>query len=155
MEKLVEKSKNIAIIAHDGKKKDLIEWAYQNKENLSKHNIYGTGTTGLLLERELKIKVTKFRSGPLGGDLQIGAEIVVGNIDVLIFIWDPLESQPHDPDIKALLRIATVYDIPIANNISTADYILNSKLLNKEYIKEEDIDSDAEYRIKQVMNRGN
>lgn len=155
MEKLVGKIKHIAIIAHDGKKKELINWAKKNKAELSKHIIYGTRTTGTLLEKELGIKVEKFRSGPLGGDLQIGTKIVEGKIDILIFVWDPLESQPHDPDIKALLRIATVYNIPIANNISTAEYILSSTFIDKEYLKVEEIDNNLKHRIEYIMNKEN
>lgn len=155
MEKLVGKIKHIAIIAHDGKKKELINWAKKNKAELSKHIIYGTRTTGTLLEKELGIKVEKFRSGPLGGDLQIGTKIVEGKIDILIFVWDPLESQPHDPDIKALLRIATVYNIPIANNISTAEYILISTFIDKEYLKVEEIDNNLKHRIEYIMNKEN
>lgn len=127
--------KRIALVAHDNKKRDLIEWARHNRELLSLHEIYATGTTGKLLEHELNISVTKLLSGPLGGDQQIGAKISEGKIDFLIFFWDPLEQQPHDPDIKALLRIAVVWNIPIACNRTTADFLFTSVLMNEEYEK--------------------
>ncbi len=125
--------KRIALVAHDNKKKELIEWAIQNKTILAKHRLYGTGTTGSMIENALDQSVNKFLSGPLGGDQQIGAAIAEGNIDVLIFFWDPMEAQPHDPDIKALLRLASVWNIPIATTRSTADFLLSSHLLNEEY----------------------
>lgn len=127
--------KNIALIAHDHKKKSLIEWAKYNKLELSKHIIYATGTTGKLLEEELKIPIIKLQSGPLGGDQQIGAKVSEGLIDLLIFFWDPLEQQPHDPDVKALLRIAVVWNIPIACNRATADFMVSSVLMNERYHK--------------------
>lgn len=118
--------KRIALIAHDNKKKELIEWAKENKERLSKFELCGTGTTASMIEKETGLIIKKFLSGPLGGDLQIGAKVAEREIDALIFIWDPLQSQPHDPDVKALLRISALYDTPIATNIATADCILNS-----------------------------
>lgn len=129
----MKKPKRIALVAHDHKKHDLIEWAKFNIESLRKHEILATGTTGKFLEEELKLKVTKLQSGPLGGDQQLGAKISENKIDVLIFFWDPLEPQPHDPDVKALLRIAVVWNIPIANNRSSADFIFSSPLMNEEY----------------------
>lgn len=125
--------KNIALIAHDSKKALLVDWVNQNKDILKNHSLCGTGTTARLLTDRTGLQVKGYNSGPLGGDQQIGARIVEGNIDFIIFFWDPLESQPHDPDVKALLRIAVVYDIPVANNMSTADFLLTSKYMNEEY----------------------
>jgi methylglyoxal synthase len=127
------KKKKIALVAHDNKKHDLIEWAKYNKGNLGNHEIYATGTTGKFIEQELGLKVSRLQSGPLGGDLQIGAKISEHLIDVLIFFWDPLEPQPHDPDVKALLRIAVVWNIPIACNRASADFIFSSPLMKEEY----------------------
>jgi len=132
----MKKKKRIALIAHDNRKIDLLEWAKYNRGTLSKHELFGTGTTGQLIENELNIKVQKFKSGPLGGDQQVGAKIAEGEIDFLIFFWDPLEPMPHDPDVKALLRIAIVYNIPIANDRSTADFIISSPLMSTEYSRE-------------------
>ena len=121
----IGKKKNIALIAHDNKKADLIEWCEQNKDILTQHFLCGTGTTGL--------PVKGYNSGPLGGDQQIGAKIVEGRIDFVVFFSDPLTAQPHDPDVKALLRIAQVYDIPIANNRASADFMIHSEFMNEEY----------------------
>ncbi len=125
--------KRIALVAHDNKKQDLLEWARFNRVTLSRHHLLGTGTTGGLLERELDLPITQFKSGPIGGDQQIGAKIAEGEIDFLIFFWDPLEQQPHDPDIKALLRLAVLYNIPTASNRATADFIISSPLMTEEY----------------------
>ncbi|MGJ0847969.1 methylglyoxal synthase [Tissierella praeacuta] len=132
----MERQKNIALIAHDNKKDNLINWVKENKEILSKHFLCGTGTTSKRISESTELPVKAFKSGPLGGDQQIGARIVEGKIDMVIFFWDPLEAQPHDPDIKALLRIAVLYDIPIATNKSSADYILSSPLMDEEYTRE-------------------
>jgi methylglyoxal synthase len=121
--------KTIALIAHDNKKQDLLEWARFNRETLSAHNLIATGTTGALLEDEIGIGFQRVRSGPLGGDQQIGAKIVEGHIDAVIFFWDPLAPHPHDVDVKALLRIAVVYNIPIACNRATADFLISSPLM--------------------------
>lgn len=129
----IGKQKHIALIAHDSKKRELVEWVSKNKEILKNHFLCGTGTTARLISEETNLPVKGYNSGPLGGDQQIGSRIVEGNIDFVIFFWDPLESQPHDPDVKALLRIAVVYDIPIANNRSTADFLLTSYFMNNEY----------------------
>jgi methylglyoxal synthase len=125
--------KRIALVAHDNKKTDLLEWAKFNRGTLSHHILCATGTTGTILENEMGLKVTKYKSGPLGGDQQIGAEIANGKIDCLIFFWDPLEPQPHDPDVKALLRLAVLWNIPTACNRATADFIISSHLLAEEY----------------------
>lgn len=129
----IGKQKNIALIAHDGKKKEMIEWCEKNKDVLKNHFLCGTGTTARMVTDRTGLPVKGYNSGPLGGDQQIGAKIVEGNIDFVIFFSDPLEAQPHDPDVKALLRIAQVYDIPIANNKATADFLINSSLMNQEY----------------------
>ncbi len=129
----IGKKKTIALIAHDGKKREMIEWCMENQHILRKHNLCGTGTTARLVAERTGLPVKGYNSGPLGGDQQIGAKIVEGVIDLVVFFADPLEAQPHDPDVKALLRIAEVYDIPIANNKATADFIIRSPLMESEY----------------------
>ena len=131
--------KNIALVAHDNRKKDLIEWVKENWKDLIVHRIYCTGTTGSLVENVLKetnepYELIKLKSGPLGGDQQLGALIAEGKIDIFIFLWDPMEPQPHDVDVKALLRIATLYNIPTAMNRSTADFIITSPLFQEDYM---------------------
>jgi methylglyoxal synthase len=127
--------KRIALIAHDNCKSELLEWAQFNRGTLGAHDLYGTGTTGALLASELGLRVSRFLSGPLGGDQQVGAAIVEGRLDFVIFFWDPLEPHPHDVDIKALRRIAVVYNIPIACNRSTADFLLSSPLMHETYAR--------------------
>ena len=129
----IGKTKHIALVAHDGKKKELVDWCDRNKEILKGHFLCGTGTTARLIAERTGLPVKGFCSGPLGGDQQIGAKIVEGRVDFVIFFSDPLTAQPHDPDVKALLRIAQVYDIPIANNKATADFMITSKFMNEEY----------------------
>lgn len=129
----IKKQKNIALIAHDNKKRELIEWCKKYKDILENHKLYGTGTTSRMITDNTGLKVKGFNSGPLGGDQQIGAKIVEGVIDFIVFFSDPLTAQPHDPDVKALLRIAQVYDIPIANNKSSADFMITSRLMEEDY----------------------
>lgn len=129
----IPKQKHIALIAHDNKKEELIEWVTRHQNTLKSHFLCGTGTTARLIAETTGLPVTAYNSGPLGGDQQISARIVEGRVDFVIFFWDPLAAQPHDPDVKALLRIAAVYDIPIANNRATADFLLESRLMDTEY----------------------
>jgi methylglyoxal synthase len=125
--------RSIALVAHDNKKVELLRWAAFNRGTLREHDLFGTGTTGTMIEFELGLPVTRYLSGPVGGDQQIGARIADGGIDMLIFFWDPLEPQPHDPDVKALLRIAAVWNVPVACNLATADYLISSPLLANGY----------------------
>lgn len=125
--------KRIALVAHDNKKAEMVEWAVNNKNILSRHRLYATGTTGTLVENALDQSVTKFMSGPLGGDQQIGSKLAEGKIDILIFFWDPMQAQPHDPDVRALLRLAVVWNIPVACDRATADFIFTSPLMQEEY----------------------
>jgi methylglyoxal synthase len=129
----MERLKRIAMVAHDNTKDDLLAWARANRETLAKHQVIATGTTGYLLERLLAIPVERMKSGPLGGDLQIGAKIAEGQVDLLVFFWDPLEAQPHDPDVKALLRLAVLWNIPAATNRASADFLFSSTLINDTY----------------------
>ena len=129
------KKKRIALVAHDSRKKDMVDWARYNKHLLETRELFATGTTGTILERELGLKIKKFKSGPLGGDQQIGARIAEHEIDIVIFLWDPLQSHPHEPDIHALQRIATVYNIVLACDRSTADFVISSPLMDEPYEK--------------------
>lgn len=129
----IGRQKNIALIAHDNMKEEIIAWCEENKEILKKHFLCGTGTTARMITEKTGLPVRGYNSGPLGGDQQIGAKVVEGRVDFIIFFSDPLTAQPHDPDVKALLRIAQVYDIPIANNKATADFLITSSYMDKEY----------------------
>lgn len=131
--KTLQARKRVALIAHDHKKAELAEWAVYNKTVLSRHELYATGTTGRVLEEHLDVPVRKLLSGPLGGDQQIGAMVAEGVIDVIIFFWDPMEALPHDPDIKALLRLGAVWNIPVACNRASADFLLTSPLMHQDY----------------------
>jgi methylglyoxal synthase len=144
--------KNIALIAHDNKKRDLTEWAKYNRDLLAHHKVYATGTTGRVLEQELGFAITTLQSGPLGGDQQIGAKIADGEIDFLIFFWDPLEPMPHDPDVKALLRMAVVWNIPIACNRASADFMISSPLMDGEYDRL--VPDYDEYRARKLTTNG-
>ena len=141
--RLMGARKRIALIAHDNCKRELLDWARYNRDTLSAHQLFATGTTGRVIASQLGLDITSYRSGPLGGDQQIGAGIVEGKIDFVIFFWDPLEPHSHDVDVKALLRIAVVYNVPIACNRATADFILSSPLMREEYRRTLAIDEDA------------
>ncbi len=134
----MKEKKKIVLIAHDNLKTELLEWARWNKELLAHHELYGTGTTGGIISSELGLDVHRFKSGPLGGDQQVGSKISDGDLDMMIFFWDPMSAQPHDVDVKALLRLAVVYNIPVACNRSSADFMISSPLLQKEYIRKID-----------------
>lgn len=144
----MRRKKRIALVAHDNKKRDLTEWAAYNRDLLAGHQVYATGTTGKILEQELGFEIITLQSGPLGGDLQIGAKIADGEIDFLIFFWDPLEPVPHDPDVKALLRMAVVWNIPIACNRASADFMISSPLMDEDYDRL--IPDYDEYRARKI-----
>ncbi len=146
----IGQKKNIALVAHDNKKGNLLEWVKFNKITLQKHKLFATGTTGKLLEEELDSKITIFESGPLGGDQQVGSRISEGKIDFLIFFWDPLESQSHDPDVKALLRMAVVWNIPTACNRASADFLISSPLMNQKYSRR--LPNYNEYRHRRIKS---
>lgn len=125
--------KRIALVAHDNMKSQMLEWSLRHRDELSRHILVGTGTTGKIITEHTGLEVERLRSGPLGGDQQLGARIADGLVDILLFFWDPLEPQPHDPDIKALLRIAVVWNIPVGCNPATADFILSSPMISAQY----------------------
>jgi methylglyoxal synthase len=135
-EVIVPERKKIVLIAHDNKKRELLEWAVLHSNKLADHDLFATGTTGKLLERETGFKVTCFESGPLGGDMQAGASIAEGKLDLVLFFWDPLAAQPHDPDIRALLRVAVVWNVPLACNRASADFLISSPYFSCEYKKQ-------------------
>ena len=143
--------KTLALVAHDNCKTDLVEWAEYNRDALTRHDLVATGTTGNILEHELALDVRRLQSGPLGGDLQIGAMIAEGAIDALIFFWDPLEPHPHDPDVKALLRISVVWNIPVACNRATADFVASSPLLSSTYERRRPNHDDHHDRLRRVI----
>jgi methylglyoxal synthase len=145
---IMRQDKRIALVAHDNKKRDLLEWAKYNLKLLAHHEIYATGTTGATLAQELGLKIHQLQSGPLGGDQQIGAKIVDNEIDFLIFFWDPLEPMPHDPDVKALLRMAVVWNIPIACNRASADFMISSPLMDEDYNRL--VPDYSEYRSRKI-----
>jgi methylglyoxal synthase len=144
--------KKIALVAHDNKKQDLYDWAKFNCELLAEHELYATGTTGSVLREKLGLEISNLESGPLGGDQQIGSRISEGRIDFVIFFWDPLEPQPHDPDVKALLRIAVVWNIPVACNRATADFMISSPLMSRTY--ERIVPDYSKYRSRLTSGAG-
>ncbi len=143
--------KKIALVAHDGMKDELLKWVKANKETLSKHILCGTGTTGKILQEKTGLQVERFLSGPIGGDQQIGAKIAEGQIHILIFFWDPLEPQPHDPDVKALLRLAVLHNIPTASNLATADFLIHSDYFENGY---QTIKPDYQTILKEIHSEG-
>ena len=142
--------KRIALVAHDNKKSELLEWVKRNREQLLQHELHATGTTGKLIESALGIPVMKYKSGPLGGDQQLGAKIAEQSIDLLIFISDPLQAQPHDSDVRALTRLAGVWNIPMACNIATADFLLTSPLISSTYTRV--VPSFEQYLKREIRN---
>lgn len=148
LKKQMPELKGIALVAHDNKKYDLIGWVKTHLEELERHKLFGSGTTGRYVEAETGMKVEKLNSGPLGGDQQIGAKISEGEIDVLIFFWDPLQAQPHDSDVKALIRIAAVYNIPVACNESSADFLITSPHFTGDYMKT--VDDFSGYKNRKI-----
>lgn len=146
----VSKKKNIALVAHDHKKQELLDWVKKHEDKLKNHNFIGTGTTAAIISDKTSLDVKRLSSGPLGGDQQLGALISKGEIDILIFFWDPLEAQPHDPDVKALLRISTLYDIAMATSPTSADFILSSPMLFESYEKKM---PDSEYSVEERIGK--
>ena len=131
--RMIKPAKRVALVAHDKRKEELLEWAKKNRDALAKHELVATGTTGSIIEKELDLQVEKLITGPLGGDQQLGAMIAQGNMDLVVFFWDPLEAQPHDSDVKALIRLAVAWNIVIACNVTTADFVMASPLMNVDY----------------------
>jgi methylglyoxal synthase len=152
--RMMNARKRIALIAHDNCKTNLLDWARYNRGTLSAHELFATGTTGRILSEQLGLDVTRFRSGPLGGDQQVGAAIVEGKIDFVIFFWDPLEPHSHDVDVKALLRIAVVYNVPIACNRATADFMLSSPLMREDYLRSLPLSEKAPLRAEDTTDAG-
>lgn len=148
MERILKAQKRIALVAHDHKKEELLKWCLDNKENLAVHKLYATGTTGSILEKALGQPIEKLLSGPLGGDQQIGVMIAEARVDVLIFFWDPMEAQPHDPDVKALLRLSATYNLPVACNEATADFLFSSPFMNEDY---KAVQTDYSTYLKRVL----
>src|SRR3984957_11913607 len=144
--------RRIALFENDNKKSDMLEWAEYNLDLLTGHELFATATTGHLLEEQLGLPITCFRSGPFGGDQQIGARIAEGEIDLLVFFWDPLEPQPHDPDVKALLRVAVVCNVPVACNRATADFVISSPLMSRVH-QQWDPRSDQELRDQDLRDQ--
>ena len=146
--------KRIALVAHDHRKADLLGWAGVNRELLERHELIATGTTGAMLAERLGLEVRRLRSGPMGGDQQLGALIADGGVDLVVFLWDPLSSQPHDPDVKALLRIATVWNVPVATNRATADFVISSPLVAEGYERAVPERPDPAARIDRLLGDG-
>lgn len=148
MERILKAQKRIALVAHDHKKEELLKWCLANREKLSNHQLFATGTTGTIIEKALNKPIEKLLSGPLGGDQQIGVMIAEARVDVLIFFWDPMEAQPHDPDVKALLRLSATYNLPVACNEATADFLFSSPFMNEDY---KAVQTDYSTYLKRVL----
>lgn len=150
----VKKQKRIAIVAHDNRKDELLDWLEKNIDHFKDHQLCGTGTTSTLIKERFNLDVYSYLSGPMGGDQQLGAAIAQQEIDILFFFWDPLEAQPHDPDVKALLRIAVLYDIPVAQSVSGAEFIISSPLFTSTYTKHvQDASDNLKERVKELSSQ--
>lgn len=152
MERTLGATKRIALVAHDHKKDELLTWTAANRDKLQPHTLFATGTTGTILEQALQLPIQKLLSGPLGGDQQIGAMIAEAKLDILIFFWDPMEAQPHDPDVKALLRLSATYNLPVACNAATADFMFAAPFMTQEYAA---IQTDYSTYLKRKLPEGN